>query len=551
MKQKLIALLLAWIMCLMPCAAQAVQLEKNFLQDEAGYLQEADRLALEQQAGLLQEQTGIYVGMLTVEDLAGQEAEVYLSEQAFCQQQMESGEAYIFLLFDQASAVFYAYAGNGAEQNLVDGDLDAMREYGLACTQEGGDLQDVFADCMEYVAQKASPQDGGALSYVEDAAGLLTQAEIAASQTEAERLYKGDGHDVVIVTTEDTNGKSTMEFADDYFDYNGYSDEGLLLLVDMGSREWWISTEGSCIEAFTDTEIQAIGEAVAGYLSAEDYKGAFDEFLWWVDYELSNYDGTDVGEDVPERLPAGSATVFIVDEAQLLTEAQEQALEVKIAQLRDGYSNDVVIVTTGDTDGKSAMEYADDYYDYNGYANDGLLLLIDMDNREWWISTKGDGIYAFSDREIQKAGKKIVKSLKSEDYMQACEVFLIEVDEELYDYYDGQMGPVFREAGFSGNLKRWWRNINWTAVLIAEAVAIAAAFIIVGIMKRGMKTARPKNQAQDYIRPGSFQLTNSADIYLYSHTTSRRIEHDTDSGGGSSTHTSSSGDTHGGGGGSF
>lgn len=145
-----------------------------------------------------------------------------------------------------------------------------------------------------------------------------------------------------------------MEFADDYFDYNGYSDEGLLLLVDMGSREWWISTEGSCIEAFTDTEIQAIGEAVAGYLSAEDYKGAFDEFLWWVDYELSNYDGTDVGEDVPERLPAGSATVFIVDEAQLLTEAQEQALEVKIAQLRDGYSNDVVTVTTGDTDGKSA-----------------------------------------------------------------------------------------------------------------------------------------------------------------------------------------------------
>ena len=179
MKQKLIALLLAWIMCLMPCAAQAVQLEKNFLQDEVGYLQEADRLALEQQAGLLQEQTGIYVGMLTVEDLAGQEAEVYLSEQAFCQQQMESGEAYIFLLFDQASAVFYAYAGNGAEQNLVDGDLDAMREYGLTCTQEGGDLQDVFADCMEYVAQKASLQDGGALSYVEDAAGLLTQEEIA------------------------------------------------------------------------------------------------------------------------------------------------------------------------------------------------------------------------------------------------------------------------------------------------------------------------------------------------------------------------------------
>ncbi len=57
--------------------------------------------------------------------------------------------------------------------------------------------------------------------------------------------------------------------------------------------------------------------------------------------------------------------------------------------------------------------------------------------------------------------------LKSKDYQKAFDNFLMEVDEELYDYYNGSAGPALREAGFKGDLARWWRHINWTAVLIA------------------------------------------------------------------------------------
>ena len=230
-------------------------------------------------------------------------------------------------------------------------------------------------------------------------------------------------------------------------------------------------------------------------------------------------------------------------------------MQAKIEKLRAAYGQDVVILTVNGTESKSAMAYADDYYDYNGYATDGLLLLVDMGGRNWWISTAGNAIHAFTDADIQRIGKVVAAGLKSKDYQKAFDNFLMEVDEELYDYYNGSAGPALREAGFKGDLARWWRHINWTAVLIAEAVAALIAFLIVGGMRRRMKTARPKNQAQDYIRPGSFALTNSADIYLYSHTTSRRIERDNNSGssggGGSSTHTSSSGSSHGGGGGSF
>ena len=41
-------------------------------------------------------------------------------------------------------------------------------------------------------------------------------------------------------------GKTAEAYADDYYDYNGYgygeNDDGLLLLVSMGEREWAITT---------------------------------------------------------------------------------------------------------------------------------------------------------------------------------------------------------------------------------------------------------------------------------------------------------------------
>jgi len=62
---------------------------------------------------------------------------------------------------------------------------------------------------------------------------------------------------------------------------------------------------------------------------------------------------------------------------------------------------DVVIVITDNTQGKSSRDFADDFYDYNGYGigtrKSGLLMLVNMQNREIWISTCGDAIDIFTD----------------------------------------------------------------------------------------------------------------------------------------------------------
>ena len=75
-----------------------------------------------------------------------------------------------------------------------------------------------------------------------------------------------------------------------------------------------------------------------------------------------------------------------------------------------------------------------------------------------------------------------------------------------------------------------------------------AAFFATGSMKKKLKSVVQKAQANDYVTPGSLQITQSRDFHLYTRLDRREKAQ---SGSGSSTHTSSSGTTHGGGGGKF
>ncbi len=91
----------------------------------------------------------------------------------------------------------------------------------------------------------------------------------------------------------------------------------------------------------------------------------------------------------------------------------------------------------------------------------------------------------------------------------------------------------------------------FTSLLISLAVGILVSLIVTGKMKGKLKTVRMQPAAEEYVRKGSMLVTESSDLFLYSHVDRRAKSKDDDSGGGSSTHTSSSGSSHGGGGGKF
>jgi len=186
------------------------------------------------------------------------------------------------------------------------------------------------------------------------------------------------------------------------------------------------------------------------------------------------------------------------------------------------------------------MEYADDFFDYHGYGSDGVLLLISMEEGDWWISTTGYGITAFTDAGIAYIGKHIVPYLSDGEYGKALTTFA-----DLCGQFLSQAGTG--DPYDTHNLpKDPFKTVQ--NVLISLVIGLAAAFFATGSMKNKLKTVVQKAQANDYVTPGSLQITQSRDFHLYTHLD--RVEK-AQSSGGSSTHTSSSGTTHGGGGGKF
>lgn len=90
--------------------------------------------------------------------------------------------------------------------------------------------------------------------------------------------------------------------------------------------------------------------------------------------------------------------------------------------------------------------------------------------------------------------------------------------------------------------------------MIVLGISAVIAFIWVGVMKSKMNNVRRNNLAANYVRPDSFKLTQSSDMFLYStvsKVTRPRPDSSSEGGGGGGSHGSSSGGSHGGTGGKF
>lgn len=244
-------------------------------------------------------------------------------------------------------------------------------------------------------------------------------------------------------------------------------------------------------------------------------------------------------------IPAERQLPRLVDEAGLLDRKYAGELETYLDEISETYQCDVAIVTQDTIDGENARDYADDFYDYNGYGygegDDGILLLMAMEEREWYITTYNYGKAVFTDRRLDDIADKMVPYMSDGDYDNAFAVFAEMSAETLAD---AETEGIEREReGESGTSDF---GFNLVAGLIAGLVI---AGISTGIMRSKMKSVRSARGAAGYVKPGSLEITADRDLYLYKTVTRTAKPKDNDSGG--SSHTSSSGRTHGGTGGSF
>ena len=238
---------------------------------------------------------------------------------------------------------------------------------------------------------------------------------------------------------------------------------------------------------------------------------------------------------------AENGTKHLYDNANLLAFTEKLEIESLLYNLSEKHDLDIVIVTTDSCENKSPRAYADDFYDENGFSDDGVLLLISMYDSDWYISTAGYGITAFTDAGIDYLADRFVPFLSNELYFDAFSVFIQDCDNFIYQANMGEPYDIgtLPKAPFDAA----------TSLLISLVIGFIIAFIITGVMKSSLTPVKLSPHASSYIKDGSLEITNSRDFFLYRNIT--RTPKASSSGGGSKTHRSSSGRSHGGRGGKF
>ncbi len=248
----------------------------------------------------------------------------------------------------------------------------------------------------------------------------------------------------------------------------------------------------------------------------------------------------------PERLKPR-----LVDDADILSDKEEKKLLSELDKISEKWQNDVVIVTTYSLGHKTATEFADDFFDYNGYgygeSSDGILLLISTEQRDWAISTTGKSISVFTDAGLDFLSNQFLPQISKGKYAKGFQKFV-----NWCDKYNKQAAKG--EPYDYGHLPKKPLPFYW--VIVSLVVGFLISLSIISTQRNNLKSIRRQNAANDYILPNSLQIADGRDLFLYRNVSQTVIPKNSGGSGGgsrsgSSSHSSSSGTSHGGSSGKF
>ena len=247
---------------------------------------------------------------------------------------------------------------------------------------------------------------------------------------------------------------------------------------------------------------------------------------------------------VSADVPSVSNTENIFDFAGVLKDSEIQSLSSELKRISSKYGLDVLILTTKDTGGMDTRDYADDFYDHNNFKDDGVILVIDFDNYNMYISTAGKCIDYFTDYGIDYIFDNIQDLLSNGQYYKAFKRFTVDAE------YLIQEGLVDNIIDTDNEPKRFGvANFSISAIIASVVSGISAL-----VFKGQLRSVATERFARNYVVDNSFVLTGMSDMLVNKSVTRhpRRSSSSSSgrssgpSGGGSSIHTSSSGTTHGG-----
>lgn len=265
---------------------------------------------------------------------------------------------------------------------------------------------------------------------------------------------------------------------------------------------------------------------------------------------------------------AETVAVRVFDEAGLFTDQEKEELQGVILSASEEIGMDLGVLTTEDTSGMTTERFADDFYEENGLGtgsdHSGALCVIDMDNRQLYISTEGDMIRYLTDDRIESIQDNAIGYVGDGEYARGASVVL----EDIRSYVaagivDGQYN-YDRDTGEVDVYRK--KSITFFEALIAILAAGGLAVLPCVSTVKQYKMESEKRQALNfhmaYRGASAFAFTQTNDFFINKMVSQRRINQNVSGGGSgrpgggssvgrSTVHRSSGGRTHGGGGRGF
>ena len=131
----------------------------------------------------------------------------------------------------------------------------------------------------------------------------------------------------------------------------------------------------------------------------------------------------------------------IIDDAGYLMQSELASLTEKLDKVRKEYDFEVAIYTESEMTSDTAEASADDIYDYGGYGagenDDGIMLYICRDTREYHFTTHGKGRENFNKNGLIYLESKVLPYLEDDNYYKAFSAYIDTADEFLSMAKDG------------------------------------------------------------------------------------------------------------------
>lgn len=218
------------------------------------------------------------------------------------------------------------------------------------------------------------------------------------------------------------------------------------------------------------------------------------------------------------------AAATVIDSANLLSASDRNTVTKSLNEVEKKYQVRAAFITLRDSKVTDLGKYANTVLDrnYRDGAKGNMLMIVNMANSKFYISTDNKMRAMISDSYgVKQIGNSVAANLKNKKYKDAILSYASQTDKQLA-YYAQYRKPMEApkaaaantNAAAPGAKKEKQRNTPMAAggALILGAIA---AYMYGSSLKASMSNVANATQANEYMKKGSFKMTEADDTFMY------------------------------------